>query len=93
MRIPYKVLNHLPEVLEETEDFAVWWDMLREVDQVVSPAAVVVIDIVEIRSESLEDRPRRLFKESGVATDSEPESGSILDGILEGLRGLNEVVV
>lgn len=87
VRIPYKVLDHLPEVLEETEEFAEWWNMLREGDQVANPAAVVAIDILEIRP--LEDRPRRLFKEGGV----EVESGSVLDGILEDLRGLNELVV
>ena len=86
VRIPYRVLNHLPEVLEEMEQFAMWWDMLREGDNVVDPAAVVATNIVEVHP--LEDRPCRLFNVTAV---EELELGPGLDSILEGLLGLSEV--
>ena len=90
VRIPYRVLDHLPEVLEEMEQFAIWWDMLREDDYVVNPATAVATNIIEIRP--LEDRPRRLFMEDDVAAALEVESDLLLDGVLEGLRGLDDVV-
>ena len=72
------------------EQFAVWCDVVRESTHVVDPAAVVSTNIVEVRP--LEDRPRRLFVEGGVAAIDEGESSPVLDGILGGLRGLGEVV-
>ena len=83
VRIPYRVLNHLPEVLEEMEQFAAWCDMVREFDRAVDVAAGVTTDIKELQP--LDDRPRRLFVEDDVAIDEAEE----LDGILDGLRGLH----
>ena len=89
VRIPYRVLNHLPEVLEAMEEFAEWCDMLREFDNTVKPVAVVTTNIVEVRP--LEDRPRRLFMQGDVATIDDAESGPVLDGILDGLLSLSDV--
>ena len=66
------MLNHHPEILEEMEQFVVWCDVVRESTHVVDPAAVVSTNIVEVRP--LEDRPRRLFVEGGVAAIDEGDS-------------------
>ena len=88
VRIPYRVLNHLPEVLEEMEQFAAWCDMVREFDRAVDVAAGVTTDIKELQP--LDDRPRRLFVESDVATIDETEA---LDGILDDLHGLHNITM
>ena len=88
-RIAWRDINHLQEVKEEMEAFAMWSDECRKRES----AKVLTVAVVQTIQEDdlLRDRPRRLFEEAAVET-SAAESG-YLDGVLEGVQGLGNMAV
>ena len=85
MLTDYNLLqNQLAIILAEMKKFAEDWARWQERRR--SPTASIAMNIKEIRP--LEDRPRRLFMEGTVETAGYKEP-SLLDGILDGIVGLN----
>ena len=89
VRIPWKDVDHLQEVKEEMEAFAIWSDECRR--RVLAKVPTVAVSQTIQEDDLLRDRPRRLFKEAAVEI-SAPESGC-LDGVLEGVQGLGNMAI
>ena len=89
VRIPWKVVDHVREVKEEQEAFAAFWDECRKRELATAPETAVAQDIKEV--DLLDYLPRQLFEEATTTTAAK-EMGS-LDGVLEGVWGLNDMVI
>ena len=86
-RIPRKAPDYLQEVKKEMEAFTAWEDRRRAMELPSSPVAVTSQEV-----HLLDDRPRRLFQEDAVFVTASISEKWPLDGALEGVKGLCDMV-
>ncbi|KZT71680.1 hypothetical protein DAEQUDRAFT_763537 [Daedalea quercina L-15889] len=85
-RVPWKEVDHLAEWREETEAFATWWDLLREMEPAFEPATV---GITLWEPSCVEGTSSLLDIEAGHINLNVPSAEEALDELLPELRGLN----
>ena len=75
---------------KEMEAFTAWEDRRRAMELPSSPVTTTIQEIQEVHL--LDDRPRRLFQEDAVFVMASIGEKWPLDGVLEGVKGLCNMV-